>query len=631
MSPAIDPRPTSGDLYREPIEKRERRVPTSLLSLPNAVSGRNRFDVATYVLLSALGALQIIFGRHVADFAGDVTYLELAKSIVHGAGYGFNFKPETMLPPGFPYLLALLTLVLGSSYAVLIRTMAAFTTLALIFSYDLLRTQTTRKVAAAVCILIASSPVVFQFSTTLVFSDMPYFFTSTMLLWALMRLEIRQGERWKRTLWWLLCLVLVVVSVLLRSTGMALLGGVVGWLVVSARKDRAGTKKRVLVFLPLVIAGMAAQVSWMHWAVKHQSAEWPIHGYQENYLYQLGIKNGNNPESGLATWKDVLMRPVENADDRISELGYILSRKAVAPAWYSPTTVLPIAILALGLGYSFWTTGGGVLEWYFLIYESMYLFWPWNFEERFLLPVAPLACLYLWKGGVLLARFAKARPRLLAATGLTSAAIGIISTILWGRNVHHPRARACLAMWALVAAASVLLWAAKQPRVAQLSAALRKRFGAIGGVPVLLRIGAAAALAVLLVIGIRSQVRLGIANLHFRIEDDAFYPDREAAQWIEQHSATSAVVMARKDDIVYHYGHRRVIWFPPSTDPTLLMNGIRKYHVQFVIVGDGNDGYWSPPAEECFRTLSAAYPHAFRLVYEVPHGKVYSLSPDSAD
>jgi len=41
----------------------------------------------------------------------------------------------------------------------------------------------------------------------------------------------------------------------------------------------------------------------------------------------------------------------------------------------------------------------GVPEWYFVGHEAMYLLWPWDLELRFLLPVAPLAGLYAWRGG----------------------------------------------------------------------------------------------------------------------------------------------------------------------------------------------------------------------------------------
>lgn len=592
--------------------------PRGVPATPRSVR-RDPTDVIVYGVLIALGVLQIVLSRHNSDFVGDVTYLELAKSILGGKGYGFNFKPETMLPPGFPYLLAFFTLFLGTSYAVLVRTMAVFTTLGLLFAYEVLRREENRKVAAAICLLIGSSPIVFQFSTTLVFSDLPYFFTSMMLLWALTRLDLARRP-WKAALWWLLCFLLVVSSVLIRSTGMALLGGVVGWLGVSLFGDRTNARKRLLLFVPLVLAGMVAQMSWMHWAVKHQFAEWPIHGYQENYLSQLRIKNGNDPELGMATWKDVLKRPVENADDRGADLWTLIARKGVAPAWYSPMSSVPIALVLLGLGATLWKTGGGISELYFLSYEAMYLFWPWNFEERFFLPVAPLACLYLWRGIKISIEAAKRSPRRIAAIGLACSAVGIATTALWGWSVQHPQPRLCVASWGLIAVACAILWTAGR---AQLSHApiSAEDFSPRA------RAAIALVLAALFAIGLRSQLRLGTANLRFRAQDDTFYPDREAAEWIAAHSDSAAVVMARKDDIVYHYGGRRVIWFPPSSDPQLLMNGIRKYNVDYVVVVAGNDSYWSPPAEDSFALLHKTYPNSFELVQQSGNEQVYRVSP----
>lgn len=609
------------------LEDEEWREPMSSHGLtPESQStGRNRVDIVTYVVLAALGVLQIILSRHVADFVGDVTYLELAKSILGGTGYGYNLKPETMLPPGFPYLLASLTVFLGTSYAVLVRTMAVFTTLALVFAYEVLRFQASRKVAAAICLLIGSSPIIFRFSTTLVFSDLPYFFTSMMLLWALMRLELAHAQLWKAAAWWLLCFVLVIASVLLRSTGTALLGGVLGWLVVSALKDQTVNKRRFQVFLPLVIVGMLAQMGWMHWAVKHQFSEWPIHGYQENYLSQLRIKNGNDPELGLATWKDVLGRPFQNADDRGAELWTLIARKSVAPAWYSPMSSVPIVLVLLGLGLTFWETGGGISEWYFLSYEGMYLFWPWNFEERFFLPVAPLACLYLWRGVTLLSRLARAKPDKVVGISVACAAMGIISTLIWGRHFEHPQPRLCSVMWALIAAASALFWVLGRKKIESFPIASEPPPSSPW------RVGITVVVACLFVLGVRSQVRIGLGNLHFRAEDDSFYPDREAAEWIGENSPLSAVVMARKDDIVYHYdGRRRVIWFPPSSDPVLLMSGVRRYNVRYIVVVAGNDSYWSPPASDCFALLYEAYPKAFELVHQSGSESVYEVSPDAA-
>jgi hypothetical protein len=596
-----------------------------------ATQPRDWIDVAVYILLIAMGAMQLILCCRATDIVPDATYFELAKSIAHGAPYGFNFKPETMLPPGFPYLLALLIVTLGSNFVALVRTMAISTTLALIFVYELLRERQNRGVAAAICFLLASTPLVFVYSTRLLSSDMPYFFTSMCLLWALMRLDsIREGFS-KTLASWIGCLILLLSSVLLRSTGIALLTGILAWQAISIIKDRSSARRRVLIFLPLLILGMGVQISWMHWAVKHQFSEWPIHGYQDNYLTQLRIKNGNNPEMGMATWKDVVVRPIYNADDRATELWTLLSRKSIVSEWYSPTTTVPLVLVLLGLGLSFWETGGSIAEWYFLSYEAMYLFWPWDFEERFLLPVLPLAFLYMWRGAVVFVRLAKNKPRPTANVTILFAAVGIASTLLWGRQVLHPRASLCIAIWTVVAAASALLYFARPDQIANMWARARKQIS-LGGRPLpAWQIAAAAAVLCLFLLGMKTEFRMGIENLRYRLDTSEFYPDIEAARWIRDNSAPSAIVMARKEDMVYHYGDRRVIWFPPSTDAQLLMDGIRRYHVQYVITVDGNDNYWSPPAARCFDSLLSAYPASFALVHQTSSARVYAVQENVAD
>ena len=182
--------------------------------------------------------------------------------------------------------------------------------------------------------------------------------------------------------------------------------------------DRSGVFKRIGkwafagfdAFMPAVIVAVAAQGSWMWWAQKHQVHEWSIPGYQENYVAQLRLKNANNPELGVASWKDIIARPIENSDNIGSAMFGLFTHKDMAPAWYSPGSVLPLLLMGLGLVYSF--NECGLLELYFVSYVGMFLFWSWSFETRFLLPVAPLAFLYAWRGWNLLVRTAQYRRRL---------------------------------------------------------------------------------------------------------------------------------------------------------------------------------------------------------------------------
>src|SRR5262245_55328051 len=68
-------------------------------------------DLLVVGLLVGLGALQWSLSvRSDAFFAGDVTYYNLAQALLETGQYGVNGKLESMFPPGFPGLLALLCL-----------------------------------------------------------------------------------------------------------------------------------------------------------------------------------------------------------------------------------------------------------------------------------------------------------------------------------------------------------------------------------------------------------------------------------------------------------------------------------------------------------------------------------------
>jgi hypothetical protein len=122
--------------------------------------------------------------------------------------------------------------------------------------------------------------------------------------------------------------------------------------------------------------------------------------------------------------------------------------------------------------------------------------------------------------------------------------------------------------------------------------------------------------------GVWAQVREGIDNLHRVPEMDA---NIEAAQWVRAHSAPDAVVMARWESMVYHYSGRRVIWFPASTDPSLLMAGIRRFHISLIVLteGDSDGSYWTPSDRRCFGTLLRTYPEMFHQVHRGGHEQIY--------
>jgi hypothetical protein len=60
-------------------------------------------DVLVYAVIGAIGAMHYALILRSSDFfRGDTTYFELAQSILLRGFYGFNSRPEIVLPPASP-------------------------------------------------------------------------------------------------------------------------------------------------------------------------------------------------------------------------------------------------------------------------------------------------------------------------------------------------------------------------------------------------------------------------------------------------------------------------------------------------------------------------------------------------
>jgi hypothetical protein len=591
---------------------------------------RTGTDIFVYGLVLAFGALQFGLSLRADDFfMGDVTYFELARSLVEKGYYGFDFTPQTTLPPGFPAILAAICVIVGCNFAVMSSSMAVFATLGFIVSYELLRVEEGRTAAAVSCLLLASSPIVFVLSTQFVASDLPYFFTSMLALMFAAKLVVANCRR-RRLILWPLCGVFMLGSLLIRSVGIALLVGLFAWVTVSFCFDWNAGVHRARSFLAILILGMVVQASWMLWAAKHEVIQWPtVEGYPKSYVAQLKIKNGNYPELGTVSLSDIPSRVEQNLNEHAVELTKLLTRKDyINAAWYSPLVFGPVLLVLIGVVSSIRAGGGALSDWYFVSYEAMYLLWPWYGEIRFFLPVAPLACLYLWRGGKVVVDIGCRRPRAAGAVSFPVSTFLAVSAVAVGWRSRDLQPELAAAFWALVSAVSA--WAAwKGYKLPKAFASLRVRLGVLMSanekcLPVP-RIVGVVTVAALVMIGLVQQVAAGRNNLMFDVTKHTNYADVAAGKWIQANTGSTAVVMARQVDVVYHYSGRRVLWFPPSSDPQLLMDGIRKHKVEFVIVSVRHYSYWLPPESVCFESLLHTYPDAFQLVHEESQFAVFKV------
>jgi hypothetical protein len=397
--------------------------------------------------------------------------------------------------------------------------------------------------------------------------------------------------------------------------------------------------RRIKRFWAPLALGLTAQLIWGAWASEHQILEWQLPGYPNSYLSQLEVKNGQHPELGMARVADIPSRVARNVVARTLTFGEVLTHRYLSQFWSSPAVCGVLILISIGLASSL-RNAGQLHDWYFLCYELIFLMWPWETKDRFLFPIVPLAFLYLCRGGKVVQSYAIRRPRIVgmclvligSLLSLSSAGFAL-RVMTFPVNMRHALADrvepvAAALFWALLTVLGVAILAYPALRRLWFGAELvRLRRLAESEAPILLRFALVLGVALLIGSGARQIVITGRGNLRPDITQTALYPEIEASAWILAHESSRRVIMAREPEFVFHYTHRRVVWFPPISDPKVLMDGIRRHRVDVVIVAHHSPSYWLPPEDDCFQALLHVYGNSFQLRHEGTDNWVYEVLP----
>src|SRR4029077_1907871 len=125
---------------------------------------------------------------------------------------------------------------------VLLQVLTVCFMLGVLASYWLLRRRHGCIVAGAACLLTAFSPPIFTYTTPLLAPAVPYFLASTLTLLGAAKLN-RAKSYLSATFWQLTCSVLLGASVLLQTSGIALIAAIGTWLAVSCLKTPARARE----------------------------------------------------------------------------------------------------------------------------------------------------------------------------------------------------------------------------------------------------------------------------------------------------------------------------------------------------------------------------------------------------
>jgi hypothetical protein len=588
-------------------------------------------DWLVCALILSLGAMQFILIERAPGFVyEDVAYVDLAQSLLYQHSYTWDFAPERVQPPGLAAILAATCATAGCSQSTLLHTTPVFFTAGLLLAYVLVRRQRGFLIATASCLLLAASPELFPFVTSRFWPSFPYLFVSLLILLLVPKLEA--AAAWpSRLCAGLLLGSLLAAAMMIQSAAIALIGALLAWALLAFSGDARVAKQRLTLIIPAILLSLLAQVLWMRQGSDYK--DWALPGRGDSYLAQLKVKNGNDPELGMASPKDIGLRVAENVKQNTLFLGEIFTHRWIDPSWASIGVGGLLLLVSLGVARSLLRSEGRLCALYFIGYEFIYLLWPWSFETpRFTLPVLPLALLYLAEGVLALRDWCSQYPR---AVGAAFLPLTTILTFLaaregWEAGSGHGFQNKMSAMFWIVctSACVVLVWKGSRPTW-KLPEWWQKivAFSDSGDRTVFrpTRLLGTVVLTGLVAVGVAAEIPIGRANLTSGLTKFENSPDIHAAHWLQLHTDPNVIVASRQTGVLFHYSGRRVLWFPPITDPKVLLQGLREHHVSYLIVVDHKFSYYLPAETVCFALLQKAYPEAFRLVEASGQLKVYEF------
>lgn len=565
------------------------------------VLDRAKTDVVVHALLAVITLFQIAVHRRMEwQLPDSSTYIGLAESLATKGTYEFNFETNTLMPPGYPVTLALAFLIFGGGYAVYVSLTALLGGLALVAAYILLKHVDCRSRAATIVLLLASSPYYFRMATASVLSELPYMFASMVALLAATRVAVAANAR-SRAAFLSLLVVSLGYAVLLRSAGIALLAGLAAWIVFSFFESRETGVERLRLFLPAFLGGVAVEAAWVSWSsAAMNSARDP--SFHSAYTTAFWIKDPHQPQLGLASLSDLALRPVGNLLSQAGHTATLITRWRIEPHWYPPLILACIVLILWGWSNRFCQRRTAFMDWYFAAYVGLYLVWPYDQGPRFVLPLFPLACIYLcWGGDRLLAWWQSNREasiNILLAASLVVLSLGL-ATRLWVEQSARKQPLVSLVAWAAVLTTCVLWRLGLFGRFGMAKAPVSPTgfaFGPRGTIQIL---------AVLLVgIGAVMQAYAARDNLHPTASQNT-YDLVQAAAWIRETTAPDTVMMARNEAILHRFTARKIVPFPFGANANELLVALRRYRVQYLVVMDlpPSESFYRPSDAELFQRL----------------------------
>jgi hypothetical protein len=345
----------------------------------------------------------------VGIFEDEGIYETTAHSLAEGRGYRIDTLPGSPPNAKYPFLypawLAALKIVFpGSGFwkdALLKLSNLPFLLALIWIFFRTLRDQfqwplPSCQLAASLLGICAS---VLTFATVMM-TELPF----TLAVWLLLRELFFLGRSERKTRWWLV-FALGVLIYYLRTAGVAILAAVLIFLALRKFRRKA---------LFLLAAWILAALPWILWS-KHAASEFSSeepglskllayhisYDYHFNALIDTARQEGWIPAARFLGL--VLLNNIQNLLKGLGDISFPISL-IYAGSLLNPPAILGVFSLIIGTAVLLTATLGyrqstfqakAVLGIVFIFHNALFIVWPWPFAVRFLIPVAPILIFFV--------------------------------------------------------------------------------------------------------------------------------------------------------------------------------------------------------------------------------------------
>lgn len=187
-------------------------------------------------------------------------YMSLGRSLTEGRGYQFNFETHTVVPPGYPALIAAIKHVCGTGFLQLRIAHALMAWACGLIAFLALRRLYGRDIAFVVFLLFVLSRSLFDRSAYFL-SDVPF----ALVTWSSLLLVVHAAQAARhRTLWILPAALALGICPLMRINGFAVAPAAAIALAFTWRKENWRGPTRAAAMLLISLAIPAAWLIWAH-------------------------------------------------------------------------------------------------------------------------------------------------------------------------------------------------------------------------------------------------------------------------------------------------------------------------------------------------------------------------------